>query len=194
MTNKEILRLVKKAQIGDKEALQKLYDHFFYQVYYYVYSRVNNLHDTQEITSEVFLSMVENISSFKGESSFKNYIFGIAKNKLRDYIKNKYRYSDYIQESYFEDQAFDQIIQEEPDHSYKQKLRKALNYIMGLLNPRYARVLDLRFNQMNSIEETAKILGVTNNNVKVMQHRAIKQASEIWENMNVEIKRKLLKR
>jgi len=194
MTNIEIQRTVKKAQEGDKESLQKLYNHFFNQIYYYVYSRINSLHETQEITSEVFLSMVENISKFKGESSFKNYIFGIAKNKIRDYIRNKYKSSGYILQSYFEDQAFDQIIQEEPDYSYKHKLRNALNHITRLLNPRYAKVLDLRFNQMNSVEETAKILGVTDNNVKVMQHRAIKQASQIWNNMNVELKEKLLKK
>lgn len=194
MTTTEIQKSVKKAQEGDKESLQKLYNHFFNQIYYYVYSRINSLHETQEITSEVFLSMIENISKFKGESSFKNYIFGIAKNKIRDYIRNKYKSSDYILQSYFEDQAFDQIVQEEPDNTYKNKLRSALKFITSMLNPRYAKVLDLRFNQMNSVEETAKIMGITDNNVKVMQHRAIKQASQIWENLNGDIKQKLLKR
>lgn len=193
MTTKEINKLVLKAQGGDKEALQKLYDHFFNQVYYYVYSRINNLHETQEITSEVFLSMIESIGKYKGQSSFKNYIFGITKNKIRDYIRNKYKTSDYILQSYFAEQ-FDQIVEEEVDNSYKLRLRNALKYVTRLLNPRYAKVLDLRFNQMNSVEETAQILGISDNNVKVIQHRAIKQASQIWTNLNDELKAKLLQK
>jgi RNA polymerase sigma-70 factor (ECF subfamily) len=194
MTTAQIQKLVQKAQGGDKEALQKLYNHFFNQVYYYIYSRINNLHEAQEITSNVFLSMIENINKFKGQSSFKNYIFGIAKNKIRDQIRYKYKTADFVQQSYFEDQAFDQIAEVEVDNSYKKKLRSALSYITEMLNPRYAKILDLRFNQMNSIEETAKILGVTGNNVKVLQHRAIKQAAKIWNNLNVEIKQKLLRK
>ena len=194
MKNQEIQKLVKKAQTGDKEALQKLYTNFFNQIYYYIYSRISNLHDTQEITSDVFLSMVESIHKFKGQSSFKNYMFGIAKNKIRDYIKNKYKTSDYISQSYFEDQAFDQLVEVEKDFSYRNKLRDALTFVAKLLNPRYAQVLDLRFNQMNSVEETANILGISSNNVKVIQHRAIKQAEKIWEGLNGEVKARLLQK
>ncbi len=192
MTNKDINGLVVKAQQGEKEALQTLYNHFFNQIYYYIYSRINSLHDTQEITSEVFLSIVEGIKKFKGESSFKNYIFGIAKNKIRDYIRNKYKSADYVLQSYFEDSAFDQIPEEKQDYSYRKKLRIALHEIVKMLNPRYANVLELRFNQMNSVDETAKIMGISSNNVKVIQHRAIKQANQIWEKLNEDQKSKLL--
>lgn len=194
MTTKEINNLVGRAQEGDKEALQKLYSHFFNQIYYYIYSRINSLHDSQEITSDVFLSMVEGIKKFQGKSSFKNYIFGIAKNKIRDYIRNKYKSSDFVLQSYFEDSAFDQIAVEEEvkDTRYQDKLRNAFIEISKMLNPRYAEVLNLRFNQMNSVEETAKIMGISGNNVKVIQHRAIKQANQIWEKLNASEKSRLL--
>lgn len=194
MTNQDVTKLVNRAQQGDKDSLQKLYNHFFNQIYYYIYSRINSLHDTQEITSDVFLSLVEGIHKFKGQSSFKNYIFGIAKNKIRDYIRNKYKSADYILQSYFEDSAFDQIAEVKPDNSYKNRLRIALKEITKMLNPRYAQVLDLRFNQMNSVEETAKILGISDNNVKVIQHRAIKQANQIWGKLNADDKARLLQK
>lgn len=194
MTPIEIQKTVDKAQKGDKSALEKLYNHFFNQIYFYVYSRVSSLHDTQEITSEIFLSIVENISEFRGDSSFKNYIFGIAKNKIFNYIREKYQMSDFILESYFADQSFDKIIQEEPDFSYRNKLIKAFKLVLQSLNPRYAKVLDLRFNQKNSVQETAQILGISDNNVKVIQFRAIKQAGKVWQNLNADIKQKLLKR
>jgi RNA polymerase sigma-70 factor (ECF subfamily) len=184
MTQKKIEKLVKSAQMGEKEALEALYNHFFNQIYYYVYSRINNVHDAQEIVSEVFLSMVEGITKFKGDSSFKNYLFGICKNKIRDFIRNKYKASDYVLQSNFAENSFDNLTSEDVDYTYKNKLRDLLKHIYKLMKPRYAKVLDLRFNKMNSIDETAAILGISENNVKVIQHRAIKQANAIWEKLN----------
>lgn len=188
MTSKQVNELVKKAQTGDKDCLEVLYSHFYNQIYYYVYSRVNDQHYAQEITSDTFLSLVEGIHKYEGKSSFKNYLFGIAKNKLRDYIRNKYKSSDFVLESNFAENTFDHVATEEEkdvdEIAYRKKIRKILNKIKKNMKARYAVVLDLRFNQMNSVEETAKMLNLTPNNVKVIQHRAIKQAKAIWEEMN----------
>lgn len=184
MTPKKIDKLVRSAQMGEKEALEKLYNHFFNPIYYYVYSRVNHVQDAQEIVSEVFLSMVEGIHKFKGESSFKNWVFGICKNKIRDFIRNKYKYADFIPESNFAENSFSNFTEEEVDNTYRKKLRIILSDIYKLMKPRYAKVLDLRFNEMNSVDETAEKLGISPNNVKVIQHRAIKQANLIWEKLN----------
>jgi RNA polymerase sigma-70 factor, ECF subfamily len=196
MRNKEVSVLVKKAQDGDSQALEALYNNFFNQIYYYVYSRVNDQHYAQEITSDTFLSLVEGIKKYEGKSSFKNYLFGICKNKLRDYIRNKYKSSDFILESNFAENTFDHVATEEVEDveeaEYRNKIRKILNKIKKNMKARYAIVLDLRFNQMNSVEETAKMLNLTPNNVKVIQHRAIKQAKTIWEKMSETEKEKLL--
>lgn len=196
MTNKQVNILVKKAQAGDKDALEALYSNFYNQIYYYVYSRVNDQHYAQEITSDTFLSLVEGIKKYEGKSSFKNYLFGICKNKLRDYIRNKYKSSDFILESNFAENTFDHVATEEVEDldevEYRNKIRKILNKIKKSMKARYAVVLDLRFNQMNSVEETAKMLNLTPNNVKVIQHRAIKQAKNIWEKMSEVEREKLL--
>lgn len=188
MTNKEINALVAKAQRGDNEALQKLYNHFYNQIYYYLYSRTNDMHNAQEICSETFLSFVEGIKKYQGKSSVKNYLFGIAKNKLRDYIRNKYKSSDFVLESNFAEDTFNNVATVDDDKAdekaYREKIRKVLNKIKKSMKKRYAVVLDLRFNQMYSVEETAEQLNLTQNNVKVIQHRAIKQAKAIWDEMS----------
>ncbi|MFW5720405.1 MAG: RNA polymerase sigma factor [Candidatus Dojkabacteria bacterium] len=190
MTNAKIQNLVKQAQMGEKEALAKLYNLFFDQIYYFVYSRVNSVHETQEIVSDVFLSMVEGIHKFKGQSSFKNYMFGITKNKIRDYIKNKYKAGSYVLQSNLDENLFENITVEEVDTSYRNRLRKVLGKVYNVMKPRYAKVLDLRYNQMNTVGETAQKLGISENNVKVIQHRAIKEAKNIWENLDEKERKK----
>jgi len=190
MKNAKIQNLVKQAQMGEKEALAKLYNLFFDQIYYFVYSRVNSVHETQEIVSDVFLSMVEGIHKFKGQSSFKNYMFGITKNKIRDYIKNKYKAGSYVLQSNLDENLFENITVEEVDTSYRNRLRKVLGKVYNVMKPRYAKVLDLRYNQMNTVGETAQKLGISENNVKVIQHRAIKEAKNIWENLDEKERKK----
>lgn len=189
MRDKSIKELVAKAQQGDNEALEALYKNFYNQLLYYTYSRVNSIHIAQDIVSDVFLSLVEGIKKYKGDSSFKNYLFGITKNKLRDYIKTKYKSESYILESNLADNVFDMIpdlspSEKEENKNYREKVRTVFGQILHNMKPRYAKVLDLRFNNMCSIEEVAEEMGITSNNVKVIQHRAIKQAKSIWDSMD----------
>jgi RNA polymerase sigma-70 factor (ECF subfamily) len=134
--------------------------------------------------------MVEGIHKFKGQSSFKNYIFGITKNKIRDYIKNKYKAGSYVLQSNLDENLFENITVEEVDTSYRNRLRKVLGKVYNVMKPRYAKVLDLRYNQMNSVGETAQKLGISENNVKVIQHRAIKEAKHIWDNLDEKERKK----
>ena len=52
---------------------------------------VQNTEDAEEITQDVFLSVHQSFSSFKGESTLKTWIYRITINKSLDYIKSKQR-------------------------------------------------------------------------------------------------------
>ena len=53
--------------------------------------------------------------------------------------------------------------------------------LLEALPERYCRVLDLRFLRGYSIQETAQELGITPENVQVIQHRALAKAVRIGE-------------
>jgi DNA-directed RNA polymerase specialized sigma24 family protein len=115
-----------------------------------------------------------------------------------DYIRAKYHGSSYILETnllenYFENVAAEDAKESKSRSEYKKRLRVALKSILSKMKPKYAKVLDLRFNQMNSVNEAAGVMNVTTNNLKVLQHRAIKQAKAIWNNLPEDEKAKSLK-
>jgi RNA polymerase sigma-70 factor (ECF subfamily) len=51
------------------------------------------------------------------------------------------------------------------------------------LPDRYQQVLQLRFIEAYSLKEVAAELGVTVGNVKVLQHRALRQAATVADRM-----------
>ena len=55
--------------------------------------------------------------------------------------------------------------------------------ILARLPERYSKILRLRFLQAYSLKEAAAELGTTVGNVKVLQHRALRQAAQVAEGM-----------
>lgn len=188
-----IQKLIRNAQNGDKEALKQIFEIYYDFVFFFIKSRIQSYHDAQDLTSDVFMALFENIKMYKGTASFKNYLFGIVKNKLKDYLKSKKLAYDTLlfSDIPFElNDTFTNTTQRPKNR--KIKLRKAINYIMNIINPRYATILNLIYNHAYSRLEIARKLNLSLNNLKVLEHRAIKKAIFIWSNLDKNVKAKLL--
>ncbi|MFW5720378.1 MAG: RNA polymerase sigma factor [Candidatus Dojkabacteria bacterium] len=65
----------------DKSHFDNLYRYFLQDVYRYSYSVVNNQHDAEDITSQVFITLYNKIDNFTWQGvSMKNWLFTTARN------------------------------------------------------------------------------------------------------------------
>jgi RNA polymerase sigma-70 factor (ECF subfamily) len=78
-------RLIQLAQQGDAEACAELYDRHYDAVYRYCYYRVGNASLAQDLTSEVFVRMVEKLDTFgvRGHPLLA-WLYTIARNLVTD--------------------------------------------------------------------------------------------------------------
>ena len=67
--------------------MEEIYEEYSKIVYNYILSLTNNKEIASEITQETFYSAIKNINKFRNESSIKNWLCKIAKNKYIDYYK-----------------------------------------------------------------------------------------------------------
>jgi RNA polymerase sigma-70 factor (ECF subfamily) len=67
----------------------------------------------------------------------------------------------------------------EPDQGDRQDDRSAarVDSVLRRLPEHYRRVLELRFLQRLSVAETARAMGVSHGNAKVLQYRALRKAA-----------------
>ena len=81
--------LLEKARSGNIRAFHTLFSDFQSQLKSYLYRLVANRNDMEDLAHDVFIIAFENISSFRGESSLKTWVFTIATNHARKHLKRK---------------------------------------------------------------------------------------------------------
>lgn len=178
--------LIKRVCAGDREAFYELLRPYERAIYVAAVSILNNQADAEEVAQEAVLKAFQNLSSFRGESKFSTWIIQItineARMKLRKDRRHLYESVDEQQESdegdYFPKDYADW--RPVPSEALERKeLRQALQKGIASLAPKYREVFVLRDVQNISISETAKMLGISEANVKTRLLRARLQMRDV---------------
>ncbi len=83
-----VTRAIKRAQLGDREALGFLYARYADNIYGYVLSIVRDHHQAEDITQHVFAKLVRAIDKYEErEVPFFAWIVRVARNVAVDYIR-----------------------------------------------------------------------------------------------------------
>lgn len=176
--------LVAASRSGDSSALGLLYDRYFDQLYRFVYRHVNHVHDAEDLTSEVMTRMVSNLKSFERTSSFKTWLFGIARHAIADFWRTKYQLREQLVAEFAGSAAVPiseahQGEVEELEEKLLDSQRERAQAVFEKLSDQYRTVLQLRFLEQRTVKETAEAMQTTPGNVKVLQYRALKKAAAL---------------
>ena len=170
--------LVKKAQRADKDAYGKLYMKYLDQIYRYIYFRVNmNRSESEDLAEIVFIRAWNKIrqGSFKNDN-FRAFIYRIARNIVIDsYRKNNKtaRLEKDVPSS------------ETPEDTFLQKSgQKELLLAIQKLSDEQKQVVTLKFIDGANNEEIAQIMNKSNQAVRALQHRGLKQLKILLETKN----------
>lgn len=89
-----------QAARDDPQAFGKLYQRYIHQVIRYLYSRMGNIRDAEDVGSQAFMAAFEAFGSFKREKYFSSWLFTIARNKSVDHYR-KSRPTEQLEETTF---------------------------------------------------------------------------------------------
>lgn len=82
------LRIIKAAR-EDSKAFGELYKLYVEPVFRYLYSRVGNVHEAEDITAQAFLVAFESFDRFREDGHFASWLFTIARNKAMDHFRKR---------------------------------------------------------------------------------------------------------
>src|SRR5213080_1847366 len=91
--------LVEQAKNGDRAALEKLILRHQAWVYNIAVRMVFRPHDAEEVTQEVLVKVITRLSTFRGESTFRTWLYRIAANHVlnmkRRWAETRKTFADY---------------------------------------------------------------------------------------------------
>ena len=176
-------RLAEQA-ISDEAAFDELYDHFFPIIYNLIYVRVRNASIADDIVSDVFLKMTQNLEKFDSrKASFSTWLSRIAMRTLTDY----YRWQGHRQGNVEWDDVLSPAApeREQPERQYlATEGRQELLLALGKLGEREQRIIEMKFWGDMSNKEIAETLDLSASNVGVILHRAMGQLKKILGRMD----------
>lgn len=89
---------LKNALGGDINAFQLLFSDLQSQLKSYLYRLMANRNDAEDLTHDTFIQAFDKLSTFKGESSLKTWVFQIATNLSYNYLQRQKRWTADVSE------------------------------------------------------------------------------------------------
>jgi RNA polymerase sigma-70 factor (ECF subfamily) len=166
---REQQELIRRAKECDPSAFARLYEHYYEDVYNYVYHRVPGAPVAEDLTAEVFLKALESIDSFNfWGPPLVVWLFRIARNLIADYYR---RGPVPVEVSLKEGMLHPE---EGADEVFERELtREQLVRALSNLTEDQQEVVILRFVDGFSITDVAQILDKSAGAIKSLQHRAL---------------------
>lgn len=160
---------------GEKEAFELLYNKYKCKIEYFIYNIVKDYQKAEDLTQETFIYVMQN--KMKENTSFKFYIYLIAKSKAINYINIEKRRKE-ITELYLVNDN-EQIQKDVLEIIEKEETKREVLESIECLDEKYKNAIYLAKIEELSYQETSKILGETLQNTKSLIHRGKKQLRKI---------------
>ena len=151
--------------------MQEAFDAYAVAIYQFAYRRVGNRDDAEDVTAQVFYKAARGLGPGYSEGERRSWLYRAARTAIADIWRGYGGTSVVSLEWYIE--------APEPIHRQNEVADRRVKQILAELSPIQRRVLELRFLEGRTSRETATELGLTETNVKVIQHRALRRAAEL---------------
>jgi len=166
----------------DEEAFEELYEYFFPRVYNFIYARLKNSADADDVTSITFMKMNENLERYNpAQAAFSTWLFRIALNSIIDHTRRRDKSEETEWEEFFDPAAPE--YQEPEAQVLEQEEHRELYIALDKLNERERRIVELKFFSDMDTRTIAEILNMSESNVRVTLHRTLAKLKKFLGDM-----------
>jgi len=162
----------------DNEVLEEIYHKYYKNVYNYIAFRINNHHDVEELVSTVFEKTIRNWKKYNPNLSMEAWLISIAKNTSIDYLRRKMRKHFVTLDSIIE---FISPSRQPEEVVVMGEENRVLMVAMTKLKDKERQILSMKFATDLKHSEIAYILNISESNVGVITHRALKKLRQFME-------------
>jgi RNA polymerase sigma factor (sigma-70 family) len=149
------------------------------RLYRLMYSRVGNRPDAEDLTSEVFRTALRPLRLGSSRGEVRAYLLMTAQTVLASHWRRHLGLSV----TTIDPDADSAYLAEPSGFDPPSSAPGRASQILEALPDRYRRILELRFLEACTIKEAARTMDVSVSNAKVLQHRALRMAANVAEEL-----------
>lgn len=157
---------------------EQLFKEYKNKVFGYIFNRIHNYADAEDLTSDVFAKIVAHIDGFNPEkASASTWIYVITKNTLIEYFR-KQRITEDIEELQIpvDDEPVDKLVMEERQEILAKALSELPEKMRDIIVARYYH--GFRFSKIGEMMDMSEA------NARVTHLRALAKLKEILEKIS----------
>jgi RNA polymerase sigma factor (sigma-70 family) len=149
------------------------------RLYRLMYSRVGNRPDAEDLTAEVFRTALRPLRLGSSKGEVRAYLLTTAQTVLASHWRRNLGLSV----TSIDPESDSAYLAEPSGSDPPSNAPHRVNRLLGALPDRYRRILELRFLEACSIREAAQSMDVSVSNAKVLQHRALRMAAKVAQEL-----------
>ncbi len=178
MDNVNDQRYISLVKEGDKNAFAALVDRYKDMVFTLSLKMLKDRQEAEEVSQDSFLKVYKSLDRYKGESKFSTWIYKVAFNTCLDRIKKNKRLQGVANIGEIDEQETTPLING-LDLIEEKERKQLIQDCMQELEGEDGFLLTLYYFEEQSLEEIAKIIGITSNNVKIRLYRSRKKLASL---------------
>lgn len=171
----------------DKEILRELYIRYGRELYLYLYGLCRSREMAEDIRQETFYKAL--LSLEDGHRNVRAWLYMVGRNLMLNEMKRKRRETVTEAVGVLADAGWMREAGGQDPEAYAMSMAAGRNLWRALqtLDTRKREVLILNCIEQFSLKETARIMGITYENARVLSHRAKKEMRKVMEADDYEI-------
>jgi RNA polymerase sigma-70 factor (ECF subfamily) len=144
---------------------------------------VTHIQDTEDIVEEAFMGLWEMWNEVEQGSDLKPLIFQIARNKLNDYLRKKYKLQEerkFVEEIETLKAIEEEVISNSKGDTQRKRYLNILEDLKSELTEKQKKLIKIKYEEGCSYTEIAERMQITVNNAKVTNNYIIKKLKKLW--------------
>ncbi len=164
--------MLASARAGDEQAFHAIFNQFSKPILSFIFHMLGDRDHAEELTQETFVRAYRNLGTMRDETQLSAWLFGIARNVVREAVKEKYKNQRKIG---LDEAASLGIADGRPtldEGLITTELEQAVHRALANLSSDHRLVFVLKVFKEKSYEEIARITGSSVAKLKTDLHRA----------------------
>lgn len=171
---------IRQAQTGDTEAFRHLVEQYQKMVFALCYDLTGSMHDTEDLSQEVFIKMWRNLKSFRLEAKMSSWLYRITMNAWIDRNRRKnvrvHRNKMELKDEPVQKDPYSQNLEWNPEvQTDSALLDQQVKAALDTLSPRERAVFTLRHYEDLKLQTIGEQLGITTGTAKSLLFRAVRK-------------------